>query len=133
MYPTSLIGCYKYLSFTWRNGIQMLHSTGFSPLTACPLLFQGTLWSFVFIYNAMKEATHPHTLKESFAFINNAMQLVTGPPIHLLPPSLYTNLWSIHSSSLPPNHPSTHPYSSHHMSILCPKPLSICFVFCCIY
>lgn len=38
MYPTSLIGCYKYLSFTWRNGIQMLHSTGFSPLTACPVI-----------------------------------------------------------------------------------------------
>ena len=55
MYPTSLIHCYKYLLFTWRNDIKMLHSTGFSSLIACPLLFQGTLRSFVFIYNAVKE------------------------------------------------------------------------------
>lgn len=94
MYPSSLIHCYKYLLFTWRDDIKMLHSTGFGSLTACPLFFQGTLRSFAFIHNALKEVTHPHT-HTSFA------------------PSLYTtNLWSIHPSSLPLNYPSTLPYIS---------------------
>lgn len=45
---------------------------GIQPPHCVSSVIQGTLRSFVFIYNAVKEAAHPHTLG-SFAFINNAM------------------------------------------------------------
>ena len=141
MYPTSLIHCYKYLLFTWRNDIKMLHSTGFSSLIACPLLFQGTLRSFVFIYNAVKEVTRPppsppthtHTLGKLCFYIqcHVAGNRPSHTPLFLLP---FTPIYDLYTLllSLPTIQPliCTAPI---HMSILCPKPLSMCFVFCCIY
>lgn len=111
MYPSSLIHCYKYLLFTWRDDIKMLHSMGFGSLTACPLFFQGTSPSFAFIYSALKEVTPPPPHTPLFL-------LPLTPPIY----DLYTLLLSLSTIHL------LFHTSPIHMSVLCPKPLS--FVLC---
>lgn len=133
MYPASLIGCYKYLSFYMEKWHQYAPLHGIQSPHWVSSVIPGHFTKLCLYIQCREGGNTPtHTLGK-LRFYRQCHVAGNRPPTHLLLPSLYTNLWSKHSSSLPPNHPSTHPYSSHHMSILCPKPLSICFVFCCIY